>query len=389
MRFTLPVIVICQFLCTSLWFAGNSVLQDLIDALQLSESYLAHLTSAVQLGFVSGTLVFAFFTISDRYSPSNVFLLSSLVAALCNLGLSLDQLSPSFLLMSRFLTGFFLAGVYPVGMKIAADYSLAGLGKSLGFLVGALVLGTASPHLIRSLEMHVSWKTVIYATSALAVAGGIILWLFVPDGPYRKPATRLKWHTFFSVFRNRSLRSVAFGYFGHMWELYTFWAFVPLLLTMHAHLQGTTVNVALWSFIIIGGGGLACATSGLLSQKTNPKRIAFVALLFSGVCCLLAPWAIRYFPLPGFLVYLIFWGLMVIADSPMFSTLVARHADEQVRGTALTIVNCIGFFITIISLQVIQWLSGRIGDEFVYPFLAIGPVLGLMALWKKPPYRRD
>ena len=193
-------------------------------------SALGHLTSAVQFGFIIGTLIFAILTIADRFSPSKVFLVSALLGSLFNLGVIWEANHLLSLLSLRFFTGFFLAGIYPVGMKIASDYYEKGLGKSLGFLVGALVLGTALPHLLNEMTLVYSWKSVLITTSSLGVLGGLLMVIMVPDGPFRKKSKRTDLPAFFSVFRNLKFRSVAFGYFGHMWELYAFWAFIPIML---------------------------------------------------------------------------------------------------------------------------------------------------------------
>ena len=384
MKRVLPVIVIAQFLCTSLWFAGNAVLPDLIARLQAPDSLLAHMTSAVQLGFISGTLLFALLTINDRYAPSNVFFFSAVIAAGFNLLITIEGLSSTSLLLFRMLTGFFLAGIYPVGMKIASDYFQQGLGKSLGFLVGALVLGTAFPHLLKSVTVSLPWKYVLYSTSGLALVGGMLLWLLVPDGPHRKPSSALQWNAFLSGFRSADFRAAAFGYFGHMWELYAFWAFVPLMLTAHnARFPQANLNVSLLSFFIIGLGGLACVISGLLSQMFTAKKVATTALLLSGICCLASPWVLQYEHVIVLILFLIFWGAVVIADSPLFSTMVAQSAPEATRGTSLTIVNSVGFAITIVSIQFLNLMNSSWGPYHHYLLLAIGPALGLFALLKK------
>lgn len=383
MKHILPTIVIAQFCCTSLWFAGNSVLNDIAGAFQTGSGFLANLTSAVQFGFISGTLVFALLAIADRFSPSKVFFVSAVIASIFNLAMLLGEISPEVLLFFRFMTGFFLAGIYPVGMKIASDYYQKGLGLSLGYLVGALVLGTALPHLLKNFTAGMPWQYVIGATSALALLGGLFLWLLVPDGPYRKPGQRLHFSAFLNSFKMPGFRSAAFGYFGHMWELYTFWAFVPVMLANYQkHHPEVALNIPLLSFFIIACGGLACVGGGYLSHRFGPKKVATGALFLSGICCLLSP----VFLLPSSVVWLLgmlfFWGLVVIADSPQFSTLVAQNTPETWRGTALTIVNCTGFAITIVSIQTMRLLAEYFDPQFIFMSLAIGPALGLLALRK-------
>ncbi len=381
MKRVLPVIVVSQFFCTSVWFAGNAVMADLINTIGLDPGFLAHLTSSVQFGFITGTLVFAILTISDRFSPTLVFLCSSLLSSLFNLGTSLEGLNEMSLLLFRFGTGFFLAGIYPVGMKIASDHYQKGLGLSLGFLVGALVLGTAFPHWVKSMSFGLPWKAVIWTSSTLCVLGGLVMFILVPDGPFRRKASTLKWKSFLSGFKNPAFRAASFGYFGHMWELYAFWAFVPVILDRYQEFQvGSEVNTSLWSFIIIGTGSISCITGGWISQHLGEKKVATGALVLSGLCCLLSPIFLNQPYVWLLLLFLFFWGWVVIADSPLFSTLVARNAEEESRGTSLTIVNCIGFSITIVSIQAIQLASAYITWYAVYILLAIGPVLGVWAL---------
>lgn len=381
MRFILPIIVIAQFFCTSVWFAGNAIVGDIGSELNLDAGFLAHLTSAIQFGFISGTLVFAVFTLSDRFSPSLVFFFCAVLAGFFNLGISLPGIGAGGLLLLRFLTGFCLAGIYPVGMKIASDYFQQGLGKSLGFLVGALVLGTAFPHLLKSMGGNFPWRYVVYATTVLSWLGGLFIFLFVPSGPFRRSGQSLSFTAFLTGFRHPAFRSVAFGYFGHMWELYTFWAFVPVILAArNAFSAGVGLNIPITSFGIIAPGALACVAGGLLSQPFGAKRIAGIALFLSCLCCLVSPFMLVVNSPGLFVGFMVFWGLVVIADSPLFSTLVAQHAPAESRGTSLTIVNCIGFSITIISIQSIQALSHAISMQYLYMVLAIGPIFGLIAL---------
>ncbi len=382
MKRILPAIVISQFFCTSLWFAGNAVLPEITRQFNLDERFLANLTSSVQFGFITGTLFFAVFTISDRFSPSKLFFVCSIIAAACNLGIIIPGISSGTFLVFRFFTGFFLAGIYPVGMKIAADYYQQGLGKSLGLLVGALVLGTALPHLLKSMATGLPWKYVVISISFLSVLGGLIMLLFVPDGPFRKIAGKLHPGIILTAFRDKNFRRYAFGYFGHMWELYAFWAFVPVMLQANKNYYHNDLHISFWSFVIIASGGMACMFAGVLSQKTGAGKIAVASLFMSCLCCLLSPFFLRTESTLVLIIFLIFWGLVVIADSPMFSTLVAQNAPQESRGTALTIVNCIGFAITIVSIQLVKLFSASVDSRYIYLLLAAGPLLGLIALIK-------
>jgi MFS family permease len=380
----LAVIVIAQFLCTSLWFAGNAVMAGLLESLQLTGDILGDITSSVQFGFISGTLFYAFFAIADRFSSTKVFFASAMLAAIFNAAIALWPVSYWQLLGLRFLTGFFLAGIYPVGMKIAADHFQKGLGKSLGFLVGALVLGTAFPHLLQVASASLDWRFVILATSGLAFIGGLSMVFFVADGSYSSKGQKLKLSAVFTIFHNTGLRKSAFGYFGHMWELYTFWAFVPVLLAYHEELHTHSFyNISLASFLIIGIGSLSCIVGGFLAQKAGTKNTAGMALAGSGLCCLLSPLAITWLTPALFLIFLVIWGILVIADSPLFSTLVAQNAEASTKGTALTLVNCIGFSLTIVSIQLLQYLFEAMNPSYIFLLLAIGPTFGLLALFRR------
>lgn len=387
-KYILPTIVTSQFLCTSLWFAGNGVMLELRMHFGLGESALGALTSSVQLGFITGTLVFALLSIADRFSPSKVFFICAILGATFNLFVVLDVNTYLSILTFRFLTGFFLAGIYPVGMKIAADYFDKGLGKSLGYLVGALVVGTALPHLLKDLKGELPWEFVLISTSFLAILGGLLILSLVPDGPKRKASQKISLSSIPKIFKLKEFRTAAFGYFGHMWELYAFWAFVPFML--HNYLERHTeanFNIPLLSFFIIGIGGLSCILGGYLALKFPVRKLAFTSLLLSCLCCLIAPITFFIETQEVFIAFLLFWGMVVIADSPLFSTLIAQNAPLELKGTALTIVNSIGFAITIISIQLLNKLSTNTDSPSALLILAIGPIIGLITLYeRKKPY---
>ncbi|GAB4244338.1 MAG: MFS transporter [Ekhidna sp.] len=380
-RYILIVIVIAQFFCTSLWFAGNAIMPDLINILGLKAEDLGWVTSSVQLGFIAGTLVYTFWTIPDRFKATRVFLISAFLGAIVN-AISIWAAGWETLLISRFFTGFFLAGIYPVGMKIAADHFENRLGKSLGYLVGALVLGTALPHLLASFEVALDWKRVIGGTSSLAMLGGLMLFLFVPEKSKQALKTKARFSESWSAFSGKEFRAAAFGYFGHMWELYAFWAFVPMMLQLYSAYHLTEIQTSFWSFIIIGGGSLSCVIGGWLSGWFGEEKVARIALATSGSCCLLAPLSFT-FSKAFFLFFLNVWGLAVIADSPLFSSLVARSAVPALKGTALTLVTCIGFSITIFSIQLLTFLASHFEPKYGFLALAIGPALGLVYSRKK------
>ncbi len=378
-RHILPAIVLAQCTGTTPWFAANAVIEPLLARLSVAGGAVGDVTAAVQLGFIAGTLVFALLAVSDRYSARAVFVGCALAGAACNALALWPGGDLASLLAARFATGFFLAGIYPVGMKIAASWYPEGLGRALGYLVGALVLGTATPHGLKALGANWSAETVILSASALAVAAGAIMAWLVPDGPALPRAGRLRPAAVLSIFRHRDFRASAFGYFGHMWELYTLWAFLPVWLAAYARHHGLSLQVPAWSFAVIAAGSLGSVIGGLCVRRLGSARVAAIQLAVSGTCCALSPWLFDAPPALLF-VFLFAWGVTVVGDSPQLSTLNAVHAPRQYVGSALTLGNAIGFALTIPSLYAVEWLASVHGPRHVFWLLLPGPLLALLAL---------
>jgi DHA1 family inner membrane transport protein len=377
-RRILPVLVLSQLAGTSLWFAGNAVLGDLQREWTLGSGQVGLMLAAVNLGFIAGTLGYAMGLIADRFSPRLVFFVSCLLAALCNLLPLIGDGGFATMVASRLGVGFFLAGVYPVGMKIAGSWYRQGLGSALGFLIGALVAGTALPHLVRALGAAWSWQEVLTVVSLIAALGGVALLLLVPDGPNLRRGGRIHPRALWVIWQDRKVRASALGYFGHMWELYAMLAAVPAIIAVYLG-TGPTPAVSLMSFVVIAIGAVACVIGGLVGLRVGSARVAVAFLATSGACCLLAPLMLQA-PWWAFGAWLLVWGATVTSDSPQFSALTAVNSPPEVVGSVLTLVNCIGFTISVATIQISTMLLAVWPAAWVLPLLAIGPVFGLIAM---------
>lgn len=407
----LPVIVLSQFAATSLWFAVNAVMPDLQHAWAWPAEAVGRLTSAVQLGFVAGTLVFALLMVADRFSPSRVFMVCALVGALVNAATLWVDGNLSLLLVLRFAVGFLLAGIYPVGMKIAASWYREGLGGAMGVLIGALILGTALPHGLRALAAATQgtggegawanllaacglapWQAVVLGVSLLAALGGLLTAWLVPDSPWQQRSAQAKGATVAQsagglrlaslalIWQDRRLRASVFGYFGHMWEIYTCFVLVPLIVGLR--FAGAAQSA--WSFAIIGAGFIGCAGGGWLARQRGSARVAQVQLAVSAACCLVAP-LLLHAPDVVFLGWLLLWGVTVSGDSPQFSALTARNAPQAAVGSVLTLVNCIGFVISVLSIELFTSALPHLALGLLLPLLGVGPLIGL---WMFQPLLR-
>lgn len=372
------IIIFAELLGTSLWFSINSVSSNLMSAWEINLSSIGFLTNAVQLGFVAGTLLFALSGIADRFKPSHIFAICALLGSAFN-GLFATYADNVFVgSIFRFLTGLCLAGIYPLGMKLIITWDPEKASQRIAQLVGMLTLGTALPHATRYLSLDWPWQSVILTSSGCALLAMLMI-LILGDGPHLKisPQSRITFTGVTHFFRVPKYRNSAFGYFGHMWELYAFWALVPILISQ-THGVTNPIELSGWSFLVIAVGSIGCFIGGQLSPMIGNARVASIALLLSALCCLLYP-LIQGVHFYIQLFFWIIWGMSVVADSPQFSTLSAQACAPEKIGAALTIQNAIGFAITMISIQISTILVAHL-NTYISWLLLPGPILGLILL---------
>ena len=377
---TLSLLALAALLALAVWFSATAVLPALTLDWRLNQSQQAWLTMSVQIGFVVGALVSAILNLADRLPTRWLFSASAILAGLLTAMIPILTPEIQWALLLRFTTGMLLAGVYPVGMKIVATWTTGDRGLGIGLLVGALTLGSASPHLLNAMGGVNRWEPVLLLAAASAILGGVIAAIWIREGPYRTTTPPFNWRYVQRIIRRPELSLANTGYLGHMWELYAMWAWIPVFLAASFEQQSVDPAWAsLAAFVVIGIGGAGSLVAGQLADRYGRTLTTIVAMGISGTSALLIgqffgdhPWIVVAISLV--------WGFTIVADSAQFSACVTELCTQEYTGTALTLQTSLGFLLTLVSIRLLPVIQSQVGWEWAFAFLAIGPALGIWGM---------
>ncbi|HXL87250.1 MAG TPA: MFS transporter, partial [Gemmatimonadaceae bacterium] len=386
----LALLGIAELFGMSLWFAASAVSPQLRSIWGLTPTEAGWLTTIVQLGFVCGTATIAVLNLADLVPPGRLFSACALLGAAVNASI-LAVPGYRLALLTRFLTGFFLAGVYPPAMKMISTWFRAERGLAIGVIVGALTVGKATPYLVRAIP-HVGLRPVVLIASAGAVVGGLLVALGYREGPFPFTSRPFSWNHVGDVVRVREWRLATTSYLGHMFELYAFWTWIPAFLAASVAANAgagfrASRMISLLAFTTIAIGGLGSVWGGIFADKRGRERLVSISLIVSGSCCLLSGFLFGK-PLWVLGALAMTWGFFVIADSAQFSALVTESVPTHAVGTALTVQTSLGFLLTMLPMQLVPVIAQHAGWRWGFAVLALGPVAGITAIRELAAFRR-